>query len=291
MVGCNGNEIYKHLYNKRQFWRREMVDKIKNNNNHVLLKVMAFVITAIIVVLMLWWNKYLNKHSLLEKFITQEQEVYLLGTLHKEHFDKWINYSMEDILNVIENLQPDVVFIEAREECFIDYGVIDGPIDMVVVYSYCIDKDIPIEMVDWWVVDNSFKENSTNDKRDDMIFGNIADKLTTVDEGSKVLIICGAGHFYEQSRRFMNNGFRNQEIGNKSVYFDNSDKGFQYPTTVEDVWKQRAFFYAYTLPEIISQDITLNNDIKAGFTERNHDEVYNKQLEYLDYFSKNKLYK
>ena len=184
-----------------------MANRIKNKSkikNRILIA-LAIVLIVALVALGLFWNRYLNKNSLLEKYETPKvQEVYLLGTFHKDHFNKWFNYSMEDILSVVENVQPDVVFIEAREEYFKDYGVVDGPIDMSVVYSYCIDNDIPVEMVDWWVVDNSFKSNTTSNKRDNMIFANIANKLKTIDADTKILVVCGSGHFYEQEERFLN---------------------------------------------------------------------------------------
>ena len=44
------------------------------------------------------------------------QEVYLMGTFHTNHFDSMSNYSIEEMLNAIQNIDPDVVFIEAREE-------------------------------------------------------------------------------------------------------------------------------------------------------------------------------
>lgn len=245
----------------------------------------------IIAVLALLWNRYLNKNSLLRKYETPyQQEVYLLGTLHKDHFNKWINYSMEDILSVVKNVQPDCVFIEAREEYFRDYGVVDGPIDMSVIYSYCLNNDIPVEMVDWWVVDNSFKTNSTNDRRDDMIFNKIDNKLKVMDSDKKVLVVCGAGHFYKQDKRFKNNEYKYNRIKNKATYLKSKDIAFEYPAGVEDVWKQRAYFYAYTMPQIIGQDNTLDDDIKAGFTEGNHDEFYNQQLKFCELFINNELY-
>ena len=270
-----------------------MANRIKNKSKikNVILIALAVILIVALVVLGQLWNRYLNKNSLLGKFETpKEQEVYLLGTLHKDHFNKWVNYSMEDILSVVENVKPDVVFIEAREESFKDYGVVDGPIDMSVVYSYCIDNDIPIEMVDWWVVDNGFKSNTTNDKRDDMIFANIANKLETVEADSKVLVVCGSGHFYEQEERFRNDGFEKQELKGKAAYFDDQDKEFEYPDGVENVWEQRAYFYAYTFPEIVGRDNTLNNEVKAEFTEGDHGAYYKQQLKYCELFSNNELY-
>jgi len=252
---------------------------------------LVIVLIVAVVTFGLLWNRYLNKNSLLEKYETpNEQEVYLLGTLHENHFSKWFNYSMEDILSVVENLQPDVVFIEAREEYFKGYGVMDGPIDMAVVYSYCIDNDIPVEMVDWWVVDNGYQSNTTSNKRDDMIYVNIINKLETVND-TKILIVCGSGHFYKQTKRFLDNGFEEQKIKDKTAYFDSQDKEFEYPASIEKIWEQRAYFYAYTYPKIVGQDKTLDDDIKAEFTDGNHDAFYDQQLKYCELFSNNELYK
>jgi len=279
---------------KSIFGGDRMVNRTKKKTKirSTILNAVALILIVAVVVLLLLWNRYLNKNSLLEKFTTtQEQEVYLLGTFHENHFNKWLNYSMEDILSVVENLQPDVVFVEAREKYFTDYRVMDGPIDMAVVYSYCKDNDIPVEMVDWWVVDNSYKSNTTNDKRDDMIFANIDSKLMTINTDTKILVVCGAGHYYEQAKRFLNNGFEKQKIKNKSTYFDSHVTEFEYPLSLEDVWEKRAYFYAYTYPEVVGQDNTLDDDIKAEFTEGNHDAFYNQQQKYCEFFSKNELFK
>ena len=48
-------------------------------------------------------------------------------------------------MNAIENIDPDVVFIEAREENYNRYGVVDGPVDMCIAYCYCHDNDISVE--------------------------------------------------------------------------------------------------------------------------------------------------
>ena len=73
------------------------------------------------------WNRYLNKNSLIRGFETQGgQQVYLLGTFHENHFDRWLGYSMEDVLSAVENVDPDVVFLEARESVLEEYGVVGG---------------------------------------------------------------------------------------------------------------------------------------------------------------------
>lgn len=269
---------------------KRVTKKIRIKN--IILTAVSIILVVAIVVLGLLWNRHLNKNNLIGKFETpQRQEVYLLGTFHDNHFNKWLNYSMEDVLSVVKNTQPDVVFIEAREESFKNYGVVDGPVDMSVIYSYCIDNNIPVEMVDWWVVDNNFKENTTNDKRDDMIFSNINSKLKQMNSDIKVLAVCGAGHFYEQSERFLNNGFVKQKIDNKAACFVSKDKKFEYPSSLEDVWEKRAYFYAYIFPELIEQDKNLDDNIKSRFTKENHDAYYDQKLKYNELFANDELYK
>ena len=256
-----------------------------------ILMILAIILAAIIIAAGLLWNHYFNKNNLLAKFESPAgQDVYILGTWHMAHFNKWLNYSMADILSVVKQVQPDVVFIEAREENYLEFGVMDGPVDMAVVYSYCVENAIPTEMIDWFVVDNSYKSNSTNDKRDDMIFANIKSKLSAASPGAKVLIVCGTMHYHAQSQRFRNDGFVKQALKSKSSYFKNKSEPFQYPSTVQDVWKQRSYFYAYTFPEIINKDETLNDEVKHQFMGGNSDAFYNQQLKYNELFANDKLY-
>ena len=237
------------------------------------------------------WNHYLNKNSLFERFVTkQNQEVYLLGTFHTNHFNRWLHYSMEDMLSAVENVAPDVVFIEAREKYFQEYGVVDGPIDMNVVYSYCLDNEIPVEMIDWWEVDNHYQSNTTSAVRDDHIFANINDKLRQLDEGTKVLVVCGAGHFYEQTDRFCQEGFKKDAISSKKSYFKTEKAEFSYPSSAAWVWEKRAYFYAYTYPEIIGGYEDLDESIKRQFTDGNHDAFYEQQIEYCNLFDENVLF-
>lgn len=252
---------------------------------------LAVVLAVAMVVLGLLWNRHLNKSNLLGSFKTpQGQGLYLLGAFHQDHFNRWFNYSMEDLLSAVGNVQPDVVLIEAREAYFEDYGVVDGPIDMAVVYSYCVEQGIPVGMIDWWVVDNDFQASTTNDKRDDMIFANIAHKLEGMGAEARVLVVCGAGHFYEQSERFLEHGFERQRLENRAEYFVGEGETFQYPAGLEEVWEKRAYFYAYTFPDVIAQDEALNDEVKSKFTEGNHDAFYKQQLEYCEWFSGNRLY-
>ncbi|MCM1387143.1 MAG: hypothetical protein NC231_07440 [Bacillus sp. (in: Bacteria)] len=251
----------------------------------ILVRAITGIFAVALIIGIVLWNRYLNKNSLLAKFVTEkEQEVYLLGTIHESHFNKWFHYSMEDVLHVIENVEPDVVYMEAREEYFREYGVVDGPIDMNVVYSYCLDNNITTEMIDWWVVDNNYQSNTTSTLRDDNMFNNIKDKLQSLDKHTKVLVVCGSGHFHEQSERFQKEGFIPRSISQKRKYFMSDNADFHYPPGCAEVWEKRAYFYAYTYPGLIEADDTLNEDIKKQFTDGNHDAFYRQQMEYCELF-------
>lgn len=113
--------------------------------------------------------------------MAEEQEVYIMGTFHTEHFERYANYSIEEMINAINGIEPDVVFIEARENSFTEYGVVDGPIDMCVTFSYCFDNNIPVEMIDYWEITNDSKTNTTTDERDDHIHNNIMKKLVNYE--------------------------------------------------------------------------------------------------------------
>lgn len=255
------------------------------------LVVLAGILLAAVLFCVIWWSLFLNKNNLIKKYEAPAgQELYIMGTFHKDHFVKLFNYSFEDVLSAVQNIQPDIVFIEAREETFENYGAVDGPIDMSIVYSYCQNNNIPTEMIDWWVIDNDFKSNSTNEKRDDNIFSNIQNKLSEVESGKKVLVVCGAGHLFPQTKRFEKNGFTKQKIQSVSELFKSETDNFEYPDGVAEVWEQRSYFYAYTNPEIVEKDESLNDEVKLQYTSGNHNAFYNEQLHYCELFRNNTLY-
>ena len=130
---------------------------------HLILKRIFICIAALLGILFILAALiYINLKNFTVKRLqsTSGQEVYLMGTFHKDHFEPLANYSIEEMLNAIENINPDAVFIEAREENYERYGVVDGPVDMCISYCYCQDNGIPVEMIDYWKVDNeNYKTN------------------------------------------------------------------------------------------------------------------------------------
>lgn len=249
------------------------------------------VVTVVIGIVVYSWNHYANKNNLFKKFIVDNtKSVYILGTIDKHHFNRINNYSMEDMLAVIENIQPDLVMIDARKDNYEKYNVIDGDIDMCVAFSYCFDHSIPVELVDWWVVDNIYPMTATTNLRDDNIFIKISRKLKSVPPASKTLIICGADHFYEQVARFSVANFKEQEIENKDSYFSSKEESFHYPKLAAKLWKDRAYFYSYSFPLILENDKDLFPAVKEKILNKNFDRYYREQMSYCKYLINDTLY-
>lgn len=234
---------------------------------------------------------YLNIRNFTIKKILMpdDQEIYLMGTFHSEHFKHYANYSIEEMINAINNIAPDVVFIEARENSFTEYGVVDGPIDMCVAYCHCLNNNIPIEMIDYWKIDNNFKANTTTDERDKHIYKNIIEKLELY-KNQRVLVICGFGHLNVQTKLLAKAGGKKERIGHISSFFNGKITDFIYPDQICDVWEKRVLFYGHTVPEIVQKDNTLNEDVKKAWTEDKNNTFYNSQMEYCKLFQNNILY-
>jgi len=182
-----------------------------------------------------WYFTYLYKYNQIVEFRNdRDQDIYMLGTYHSQHFNKSMGYSMADIVNCIKNVDPDVVLIEAREETFDAYGAIDGPIDMILAYSYCVQEGIDVGMIDYWKIDDDTRPNTTDKYRDDNIHTNILEKLDSIDEGSRVMIICGDTHLHEQTKRFKADGYEWVNIQNRRSLFEGQGE-FVYPEVMSEV--------------------------------------------------------
>lgn len=142
------------------------------------------------------------KENLVSKYTTlKEQTVYTVGTLHNGHFKREQNYSLKDLESLLDNFNPDYIFIEAREETLEDYDVIDGPIEMIYTYSYGLEHDIPVRLIDYWKIDNNIITNYSDDARDNQIFYNINEKLEEIEEEKNIVILYGASHYFYQKPR------------------------------------------------------------------------------------------
>ena len=248
---------------------------------------LSIIITLVILVVALYVN--LKVFTVKKVLMADEQEVYIMGTFHTEHFERYANYSIEEMINAVKNIEPDVVFIEARENSYTEYGVVDGPIDMCIAYSYCSDNNIPVEMIDHWEITNDSKTNTTTEERDDQIHNNIMEKLADY-ENKRILVICGFGHLHAQTERLMEVGGQKQYISHKSGLFKGEKEKFVYPGELCDVWEERVLFYAHTVPQLVQKNEALNEETKAKWPEDVDGAFYNWQMKYCNLFEGNNLY-
>jgi len=206
-----------------------------------------------------------------EKLVTcyetlKEQTVYTIGTIHGSHFDSSCKYSMQDLESIITHLKPDCVMIECREETFDQYGVLDGPIDMIYVYSYCKEQGIDVKMIDYWKIDNEFMSQHTDDFRDNQIFYNINHKLEEIKAHQKVLIFYGDAHYYYQKPRIEKAGWKKVEVGDVATLFEHSAEAFTYPKGMAQVIQDKIDFFNEEMPKIVEKNVT-DEKVKQSIEE------------------------
>lgn len=253
-----------------------------------ILLIITAILTIIITGIAIWYFKYIYKYNQIAKFTNnRNQEIYILGTYHNEHFKKPFNYSMQDITNCIKNIDPDIVLIESREDTYRDYNVVDGPIDMILAYSYCVQENIEVGMIDYWEINDNTKPGTTDKKRDDMINNNIMKKLETIPEGKKVLIICGDAHLHEQTKRFKKQGFNKERIQNKKELF-RGDDSFKYPALMQETIENKINYASTTLKDDINNN--LNNDKNKDEWKKSSDALVDNLKKQLELVKENKLY-
>lgn len=201
------------------------------------------------------------KEDILACYNADGKTVYTLGTRHQKHFYPQCEYSLQDIQSVIENISPDYVFIECREEIFDMYGALDGPQEFQFIYAYCIDHDIPVEMIDWYVIDESTieKMNSTFDERDNQMFYNIYDKMQKIEKGETVLICYGDAHFFYQQPRMERAGWEQVELEDAKALFASEEKTFQYPQSMLKIVENCIGYYESSFMEEIRKTVTDEN--------------------------------
>lgn len=241
------------------------------------------VLTVVCISLIIFshWNRNYNKYSLLKKYnVDNNKELYLLGTIDKKHFNKINNYSINDMISVIENVEPDMVMIQAREDHHRKFGIIDGKIDACVAYSYCFENKIPSKFIDWWLIDNIYPKKASTNLRDDNMFIKISRNMKTVPENSKILVICNVNNFYEQAERFLISGLKEEKISDKKSYYKGKKIKFKFPSLVNKIWKDRTYFYAYSFPNTLIATIDLKDAIKNKYITSDHDKFYDDEMKY-----------
>ncbi len=193
-----------------------------NKRKKVIISILIAVVLAVIILLVVrirMNRSYMAKENNLVMFEAQggASEIYILGTIHGAHFEESSNYSLADIQSVIDTVQPDILLVEARQETFDNHGVIDGPFEMIFAWSYAEAGGIPVRGIDWWRITEDAQSNTTTAERDDHIYENIMAESAGY---KKVLVLCGATHRIEQSKRFSDNGHDEKKLSRKSDYFN-----------------------------------------------------------------------
>ncbi len=199
----------------------------------------------------------ISKEKCVASFTTPENQIVVtVGTIHRNHYDKRVGYSITDIYSLLRYVHPEYVFIECRPETFEQYGALDGPSEMLYIYSFCKEKNIPVRCIDWWQEDNNAKANTTTTERDDRIFGNICENLAAVPADKKVMIFYGTKHFYDQQPRMKASGWQPVVFGNPEGYFYYADKEFQYPAGFAAELEKKIQYNLSVELQIIDETIT-----------------------------------
>ena len=186
-----------------------------------------------------------------------------------------------------KRLNPDMVLIESREDTYQDYNVIDGPIDMILVYSYSLQENIDIGMIDYWEVNDEASPRTTNKKRDNIINDNIIEKIDRNKDKKKILIICGDTHFHEQIKRFNSQGLKKLEIKNKKeLFYDNGT--FKYPLLMQKTIEDKINYISTVFNDEIIKNIH-NDKNKEKWINNSNDLIENLKKQ-LDLVKENKVY-
>lgn len=240
----------------------------------------------------LHWNHHYNKNTLFRKYIAENnKEVYVLGTIGKKHFNKIKHYSMDNMLSVIENLNPDIAMIQARSDHYFRDGIFDGNIDACVAYAYCAENHISTALVDWWIIDNIYPDEATTNLRDDNIFIKVTRTIKEAPANSTLLLVLDSSNFYEQIDRFNIYGYKQVPIENKEDYFHGNEAKFKFPAVVAKTWRDRTYFYAYNFPTEIKNTKGLRQDIIDKFQDKDHDKFYLEEIQYCKYLNNDILFK
>lgn len=141
----------------------------------IIMILLATLFMAALAVLLCLYFKFVHKESniVLLKQENSAQEIFILGTVHEYHFNRFFDYSIVDIKNAIDKIQPDLVLLEVDPNTIDKYGVIKSPIEVIPLWCYAKKREIAVKGVDWFEVTGESRSWTTNKNRDDHIFDNV----------------------------------------------------------------------------------------------------------------------
>ncbi|WP_125151963.1 hypothetical protein [Clostridium rectalis] len=163
--------------------------------------------------------KYYNFY----KMKSDKQDIYLLGTLHKEHLINQ-DFSLIHIGAVIESLKPDLLLVQSRPEELKKGNVGDGSLEMPFANLTAHYLGIDVNGIDWIDYLPSINESLRNEK--------ISQNIIKNSKGyKKVLVLCE----YKKTRNILKklnrkgyciSGFNNR---NKERLFSSNNRKFSFP--------------------------------------------------------------
>lgn len=166
------------------------------------------------------------KFKLIRKLVKEEQEIYILGSLHHMHYHM-TDFSFQHLKAVLSNLKPHVLLVESRQEEIDRDNLADGPIEMFYLHMAAKALNIPVKGIDWFSYEKS-KPGTTNRKRDKMM----TEKIIESSKGHhKVLVVVGATHMLVESKMLKRNGYKKEIIAfqEKEALFSSPDKDLVFP--------------------------------------------------------------
>jgi hypothetical protein len=193
----------------------------------VLLIIMFFIIFDDSQLIFLYvFNKKNLKFKMLTRLVKEEEEIYILGSLHHMH-DNLPDFSFQHLKAVLTNLKPDILLIESRQEELEKGNFADGPIEMFYLHMVARELNIPVKGVDWFSYDES-KPGTTNKKRDNMITQNI---INSSKGHNKVLVVVGGTHMLVGTKMLKKSGYKRADLSLefKNSVYSNIDNELVFP--------------------------------------------------------------
>ncbi|MCL2573036.1 MAG: hypothetical protein FWE34_00615 [Defluviitaleaceae bacterium] len=206
-----------------------------------------------------------KKESNLLLFEKNEQQIFVLGTIHQFHFDATHDYSLSHLQNVIKAINPDVLLIEADHGLLKEQGTVRGPFEMIFARCLADELHIPIKGIDHQkIVATSEEMNTLQNERDDRMFENILDAAKC---HGRALALIGASHRGRMPARFEKSGYSKIELDDALDYFGKIDIDFVYPKSMIDEYLRRSNHYQTDFLDEINRALNSSDELYKMFVD------------------------
>lgn len=177
----------------------------------------------------LTWADYkiLPAHAKQTNFIrlrkTSGETVYLLGTVHEQHFQKASRFPYQNLKSALDSISPDVVIVEIRPQSLIQGQWGEGPPEMPYLAALASKSNIPVKGMDYWRAD--YKSARDMEDRENQMAKLIMESASGFH---KALVFTGFSHIDGLKRRLMNQGY------SLDSSFSSKEKSFALSQTEPD---------------------------------------------------------